>query len=277
MIDANNDIDYKLLKISEAKIIFYLLICKNYSNFAPYRNEIMANILLIETSTKACSVSLCKDFNIEFSEQELDGPNHASSLGLFVERVMEHARQNDMMPDAVAVSEGPGSYTGLRIGVSEAKGLAFGLGKPLISISTLKAMCCHVMFSIDMPENGYYCPMIDARRMEVYTALYDQSLSEVKPVSAEIITEDFLKKELEDHPIYFFGDGSEKCEELIKHPNAHFIKGVRAMASDMMALAIQKYNRQDFVDVAYFTPFYLKDFVALKPKNPLEELDEKMK
>jgi len=237
----------------------------------------MANILLIETSTKACSVSLCKDFNIEFHEEELDGPNHASSLGMFVERVMEHARQNDMMPDAIAVSEGPGSYTGLRIGVSEAKGLCFGLGKPLIAISTLKAMCCRIMFRHDIPEDAYYCPMIDARRMEVYTALYDIALKEVKPVRSEVITEDFLKEELEKHPIYFFGDGSEKCAEIIKHPNAHFIKGVVSMADDMMALAIQKYNRQEFEDVAYFTPFYLKDFIAKLPKNPLEELEEKLK
>lgn len=220
----------------------------------------MANILLIETSAKACSVSLCKDFNIEFHEEELEGPNHAACLGLFVERVMEHSRQNDMMPDAVAVSEGPGSYTGLRIGVSEAKGLCFGMNLPLIAVSTLKTMCCHIMFSQEIEDDAYYCPMIDARRMEVYTALYDRALKEVKPVSAEIITEDFLKEELENHPIYFFGDGSEKCSDIIKHRNAHFINGVRAMASDMMALAIQAYNRQDFVDVAYFTPFYLKEW-----------------
>lgn len=231
----------------------------------------MANILLIETSTKACSVSLCQDFNIEFHEEELDGPNHASSLGMFVERVMEHARQNNMMPDAVAVSEGPGSYTGLRIGVSEAKGLAFGLNVPLIAVSTLKTMCCRIMFAQDIPDDAYYCPMIDARRMEVYTALYNTALQEVKPVRSEIITEDFLKDELDQHPIYFFGDGSEKCTDLIKHPNAHFINGIRAMASDMMPLAIQAYNRQDFVDVAYFTPNYLKDFVAKVSRNPLEE------
>ena len=167
----------------------------------------MANILLIETSTKACSVSLCKDFNIEFHEEELDGPNHASTLGMFVERVMEHARQNDMMPDAIAVSEGPGSYTGLRIGISEAKGLAFGLNVPLIAISTLKTMCCRIMFSNVIEDDAYYCPMIDARRMEVYTALYDRSLKEVKPVSSEIVNEDFLKEELDKHPIYFFGRG----------------------------------------------------------------------
>ena len=127
------------------------------------------------------------------------------------------------------------------------------------------------MFGIDMPDDGYYCPMIDARRMEVYTALYNQALQEVKPVRSEIITEDFLREELDSHPIYFFGDGSEKCADIIKHPNAHFIKDVRAMASDMMALAIQAYNRQDFVDVAYFTPFYLKDFVAKLPSNPFEQ------
>lgn len=237
----------------------------------------MANIILIETSTKACSVSLCKDFNIEFHEEELEGPNHAASLGMFVERVMEHARQNNMMPDAVAVSAGPGSYTGLRIGISEAKGLAFGLNVPLIAVDTLKTMCCRIMFANNIEDDALYCPMIDARRMEVYTALYDRALNAIKPVSSEIIGEDFLKEELDKHPIYFFGDGSEKCEEIIKHPNAHFIKGIRAMASDMMALAIQAYNRQDFVDVAYFTPFYLKDFVAKMPKNPLEELDSKMK
>ena len=237
----------------------------------------MANIILIETSTKACSVALCKDFNIEFHEEEIDGPNHASSLGMFVERVMEHARQNDMMPDAVAVSAGPGSYTGLRIGVSEAKGLAFGLNVPLIAVDTLKAMCCHIMFARDIEDDALYCPMIDARRMEVYTALFDRALNEVKPISSDIVTEDYLKDYLDNHPIYLIGDGSEKCEEIIKHPNAHFIKGVRAMASDMMALAIQAYNKKDFVDVAYFTPNYLKDFVAKMPKNPLDELDEKMK
>lgn len=227
----------------------------------------MANLLLIETSAKACSVALCQDFNIEFHEEDTEGPNHAANLGLFVERVMEHARQNDMMPDAIAVSEGPGSYTGLRIGVSEAKGLCFGMNIPLIAVSTLKTMCCNVMFSTEIEEIAYYCPMIDARRMEVYTALYDRALKEIRPVSAEVIDENFLSEELASHPIYFFGDGSEKCEEIIKHPNAHFIKGVRAMASDMMALAIQSFNRQEFVDVAYFTPFYLKDFVAKTPKN----------
>lgn len=232
------------------------------------------NILLIETSAKACSVALSRDFNIEFRKETLEGPNHASALGQFVEDTIQFARENDMMPDAVAVSAGPGSYTGLRIGVSEAKGIAFGLNIPLIGISTLEALCCHVMFcpilEEGMPENGYYCPMIDARRMEVYTALYDTALKEARPVKAEIIDENFLKDELESHQIYFFGDGADKCKDVIKHPNAHFIPDIRPMASDLMALAIKKYNQGAFDDTAYFVPFYLKDFVAALPKDPFK-------
>ncbi|MBQ0056489.1 MAG: tRNA (adenosine(37)-N6)-threonylcarbamoyltransferase complex dimerization subunit type 1 TsaB [Bacteroidales bacterium] len=234
------------------------------------------NVILIETSAKACSVALSCDFNIEFERETIEGPNHATVLGQYVQETMEFARTRGLMPDAVAVSAGPGSYTGLRIGVSEAKGLAFGLGKPLIGISTLKALCCHVMFSPvfeeGMPEGGLYCPMVDARRMEVYTALYDSALNEVRKVSAEIVDENFLRDELDRHPIYFFGDGADKCQEVIKHPNAHFLPGVKVMARDLMALAVKAYNRGEFDDTAYFTPFYVKDFVATKPKNLLENL-----
>lgn len=234
------------------------------------------NILLIETSAKACSVALSQDFNVEFKRETLEGPNHASVLGQFVEDAIQYARENNMMPDAVAVSSGPGSYTGLRIGVSEAKGVAFGLNIPLIGIPTLEALCCHVMFcpilEEGMPEGGYYCPMIDARRMEVYTALYDVALKEVRPVKAEIIDQNFLKEELDSHPIYFFGDGADKCKDIITHPNAHFIPNIRPMASDLMALAIKKFNQGAFDDTAYFVPFYLKDFVAALPKNPFEDV-----
>ena len=229
------------------------------------------NILLIETSAKACSVALSQDFNIEFKRETTEGPNHASVLGQFVEDTLQFARERGMMPDAVAVSAGPGSYTGLRIGVSEAKGVAFGLNIPLMGISTLEAMCCHVMFcpilEEGMPEGGLYCPMIDARRMEVYTALYDNALNEVRPVQAVVIDENFLANELEQHPIYFFGDGADKCQDLIKHPNAHFIPNVRVMAHDLMALAIKKFKQGKFDDTAYFVPFYLKDFVASMPKK----------
>lgn len=234
----------------------------------------MANILMIETSTKACSVALCRDFDIEFSRETYDGPNHASALGQYVEETMEYARQNGLMPDAVAVSAGPGSYTGLRIGVSEAKGLAFGLQKPLIAVPTLKAMCCQVMFRPDflMEEGALYCPMIDARRMEVYAALYDQALGEVRPASADVVDADYLRDMLDEHVIYFFGDGADKCQEVITHPNARFIKEVRVLARDMMALSIQAFNRSQFVDTAYFTPFYLKEFQASKPKDLLASL-----
>lgn len=236
----------------------------------------MANIILIETSSTACSVALSQDFDIAFKKETFEGPNHAAVLGQFVDEAMKYAREHDIQPDAVAVSAGPGSYTGLRIGVSEAKGLAFGLNIPLIGISTLQAMCCQVMFcpilEEGMPEGGLYCPMMDARRMEVYTALFDASLNEVKPVSAEIVDETFLRETLDLHPVYFFGDGAEKCQEVIKHPNAHFIPNIRVMAKDMMALAVKAFNAGKFEDTAYFVPFYLKEFVASKPKNLLENL-----
>lgn len=233
----------------------------------------MANLLLIETSGKTCSVALSKDFGIEWYEETTDGPHHASILGTYVEKAMNFARKNAMIPDAIAVSCGPGSYTGLRIGISEAKGLCFGLQKPLIAINTLQTMCCHVMFHIlEMKEEALLCPMIDARRMEVYTVLYDQSLNEIKPISAEIIDAQFLKNELDNHEIFFFGDGADKCQHIIQHPNAHFIQGVKPLAKDMLAPAVKAYNDSKFEDVAYFVPLYLKDFVATKAKNILQTL-----
>lgn len=232
---------------------------------------------MIETSTRACSVALSRDFDIEFSRETYEGPNHASVLGSYVEETMEYARKNGLMPDAIAVSAGPGSYTGLRIGVSEAKGLAFGLQKPLIAIPTLKAMCCQVMFRSDfmMEDGALYCPMIDARRMEVYMSLYDQALGEVMPASAQVVDADFLHDVLEQHIVYFFGDGADKCQQVITHPNARFIKDIKVLARDMMALCVQAFNRQQFVDTAYFTPFYLKEFQASKPKDLLEEVKAK--
>lgn len=230
---------------------------------------------MIETSSKACSVALSRDFAIEFSRETLEGPNHAAVLGQYVEDAMKYARENDVLPDAVAVSEGPGSYTGLRIGVSEAKGLAFGLQKPLIAISTLKAMCCQVMFHTDteMEEGALYCPMIDARRMEVYMALYDQALGEVKAPCAAVVDEQLIESLLQDRIIYFFGDGADKCKDLLtKHENARFVKEIRVQARDMLALSIQAFNRGQFADTAYFTPFYLKEFQATKPKDMLSSL-----
>lgn len=230
----------------------------------------MANILSIETSTTVCSVALSKDFAVEYYEESADGPNHASLLGIFVQRAMEFARAHDMIPDAIAVSSGPGSYTGLRIGVSEAKGLCLGLKKPLISVSTLQTMCCRVLFTQhELSDETLFCPMIDARRMEVYTALYDRALQEVHPVSAMIIDDRSFQETLEKHPVVFFGDGAEKCRPVIRHPNARFIPDVKPSAKDMLALAVRAYNARRFEDTAYFVPFYLKNFIATQPKNLL--------
>ena len=237
----------------------------------------MANILLIETSTRPCSVALSRDFAIEFRRSTLDGPAHASVLGQYVEEAMQYARQHDCMPDAVAVSAGPGSYTGLRIGVSEAKGLCFGLGRPLIAVPTLETMVCHVMFSpryaaLADDDNALFCPMIDARRMEVYTALYDRSLAPVRPVGAVVVDGGFLRDVLEERPVILFGDGAAKCRDVIRHPNARFVDDVVPMADDMLALAVRAYRDGRFEDVAYYTPYYLKDFVASTPRDLLSDL-----
>lgn len=233
----------------------------------------MANILMIETSTRACSAALSNDFSIVCHRESPDGPNHASLLGVYVEELMTYAREHELTVDAVAVSSGPGSYTGLRIGVSEAKGLCFGMSKPLIAVSTLEAMCCHVMFAdAELPDDALFCPMIDARRMEVYTALYDRALHKVSPIAPKVIDADSFSKELDKQPIIFFGDGADKCADVIKHPNARFIKGIYPLATDMLAPAVKAFNAGQFEDVAYFVPFYLKEFVASKPKDLLKEL-----
>lgn len=220
---------------------------------------------MIETSTRPCSVALSQDFNVEWHEETLEGPNHASVLGVYVEHAIQYAREQSMMPDAVAVSSGPGSYTGLRIGVSEAKGLAFGLGVPLIAVSTLETMVSTVMFLHDLPEDALFCPMIDARRMEVYTALYDRALHPVEPVGARVLDEHSYDEVLRDREIWFFGDGADKCRDLFNHPRMHYIPGIRPMAREMLALAYKAFRNGDFADTAYFTPYYLKDFVATKP------------
>jgi universal bacterial protein YeaZ len=227
----------------------------------------MATILNIETSTNICSVALSKDGGIEFHKEAYDGPSHAKNLGVFVEEALEFADSKNFKIDAVAVSCGPGSYTGLRIGVSEAKGLCFGLNVPLIAVNTLKILTTNVMFNGNFDETALFCPMIDARRMEVYSAIYDLGLNDVKPISADIIDENSYKEILDKSVVYFFGDGASKCEKVINHHNARFIQSVLPVAYDMVALAEMAYRRSDFKDVAYFEPFYLKEFVATKPKN----------
>ncbi len=225
-------------------------------------------IINIETATAVCSVSLSEKGQVVFEKASLDGPSHASLLGLFVEEVVKEAKSLDMKVDAVAVSSGPGSYTGLRIGVSMAKGLCFGWNVPLISIPTLDILASKAIKSIaDKPLDALFCAMLDARRMEVYAALYDHSLQKVRDTEAEIITEDSYLSLLKRQKVYFFGNGSDKCKSVISSSNAVFIDDLYPLASDMALLSELAYSGKHFENVAYFEPFYLKDFVATVSKN----------
>lgn len=232
----------------------------------------MSCILHIETSTSACSVAVSEDGQVVFKKEDLNGPSHAVSLGVFVDEALSFADSHAMPLDAVAVSCGPGSYTGLRIGVSMAKGICYGRDLKLIGLPTLKVQCVPVLLYHDeLPEDALLCPMIDARRMEVYAAIYDRALKTVRDISADIVDENSYREFLDQHPVYFFGDGAAKCKEKITHPNAHFIDGIRPLASMMFPLAEKAIAEGKYEDVAYFEPFYLKEFVAEKPKNLLKE------
>lgn len=227
----------------------------------------MPIILSIETATTVCSCSLSRDGEILLNRESYKGQSHASLLGVFVNEMMEYARLNNLKIDAIAVSSGPGSYTGLRIGVSEAKGLSYGLGIPMIAIPTAKIMASMIRDKAD--QETLLCPMIDARRMEVYATFFNQQLNVVRKTSADIIESDTYDNLLDEHKIVFFGNGSAKCKEVSTHPNAIFIDDVHPLASAMISLAEESYAVKDFVDSAYFEPFYLKEFVATTPKNKI--------
>ena len=227
----------------------------------------MSCILHIETSTEACSVAVSEDGLVEFKREDLQGPSHAVQLGVFVDEALSFVDSHAMPLDAVAVSCGPGSYTGLRIGVSMAKGICYGRDLPLIALPTLEVMCVPVLLQQELPEDALLCPMIDARRMEVYAAVYDRSLNVVRETGADIVDETSYLNFLEEHPVYFFGNGAAKCKEKITHPNAHFIDDIRPLARWMFPLAEKANVNKDFKDVAYFEPFYLKEFVASQPKK----------
>nr|WP_320036545.1 tRNA (adenosine(37)-N6)-threonylcarbamoyltransferase complex dimerization subunit type 1 TsaB [uncultured Bacteroides sp.] len=229
----------------------------------------MPCILHIETSTTVCSVAISEDGLAIFNKEDFNGPSHAVSLGVFVDEALSFADSRAIMLDAVAVSCGPGSYTGLRIGVSMAKGVCYGRNIPLIGIPTLEVLTVPVLLYHDLPEEALLCPMIDARRMEVYAAVYDRALNVKRVISADIVDENSYLEFLNEHPVYFFGNGAAKCREKITHPNAHFIDDISPVAKLMFPLAEKAYAKSDFKDVAYFEPFYLKEFVATKPKNLL--------
>ncbi len=225
------------------------------------------NILHIETATRVCSCALSSNGELVFNRESYEAQSHATLLGVFVEEAVKFSRENNLQIHAVAVSSGPGSYTGLRIGVSEAKGIAYGLDAKLIAIPTLEIMAKMVSETVD--NDVLLCPMIDARRMEVYTAVYDSSMNQLEPISAKIIDKESFADLLAKQKVSFFGDGSFKCKEVISHSNAIFMPDVHPLASGMIPLTTAAYQKAQFENIAYFEPFYLKDFVATKPKNKL--------
>ncbi|MBR7017588.1 MAG: tRNA (adenosine(37)-N6)-threonylcarbamoyltransferase complex dimerization subunit type 1 TsaB [Prevotella sp.] len=229
----------------------------------------MSCILNIETSTDVCSVSASQDGAVIFNEEDHSGPNHAVKLGIFVDEALSFIDSHAIPLDAVAVSSGPGSYTGLRIGTSMAKGICYGRDAKLIAIPTLELMSVPVLLREELEDDALLCPMIDARRMEVYAAVYDRALHPLRPVQADIVEADTYISFLEAHPMYFFGNGAAKCKEILQHPNAHFIEGIEPLAKWMFPLAEKRIALEQFEDVAYFVPFYLKDFVAKMPKKLL--------
>ncbi|MCF6133259.1 tRNA (adenosine(37)-N6)-threonylcarbamoyltransferase complex dimerization subunit type 1 TsaB [Flavobacterium wongokense] len=219
----------------------------------------MTYILNIETATKNCSVSLAKNGETvlcrEIAEQ---GYSHAEKLHVFIEEILKETNVNTNELSAIAVSKGPGSYTGLRIGVSTAKGLCYALGIPLIAVDTLQVLANKVSI-----QKGLIVPMIDARRMEVYSAVFDHKLHRIMEVQAEILTEESYAEMTE--PVYFIGDCQEKCKTVLTKDNFTFLSEiVFPSANEMSALSYDKFVKNDFEDVAYFEPFYLKDFLIAK-------------
>ncbi len=230
----------------------------------------MSCILNIETSTNVCSVALSQDGVCLYEDVNMEGPSHAQVLAGYVKNAVSFADSHAIPIDAIAISKGPGSYTGLRIGVSEAKGVTYGRDAKLLSVPTLKLLTVPILLGHEeLPEDALLCPMIDARRMEVYCALYDRALNEVVQTQALVIDSDSFKEYLDKQPIYFMGNGADKCVETIQHPNAHFIKNIVPRAKNMIPLAEMAMAKELFEDVAYFEPFYLKEFVATKSKKLL--------
>ncbi len=232
----------------------------------------MSLILNLESSTEVCSVALSENGKIISARENFDGQNHARLLSVYAQEVMSESGKEFQELSAVAVSQGPGSYTGLRIGVSLAKGICYANKLPLIAVDPLQAMSLHVSLNPkkwQLPDqsNLLFAPMIDARRMEVYTSIFDQLNNEIESVSAKIIEEDSFLEFLDKNVVVFFGNGSGKCKEIIKHPNAIFISEVKTSAQFMCLLSQKAYENNNFVDLAYFEPFYLKDFIAGKPRK----------
>jgi len=229
----------------------------------------MANILCIETATTACSVALIQDGKVLSKKETTEKNAHSAKLTLFIDETLKENKLTFSDIDAVAISKGPGSYTGLRIGVSTAKGLCFALDIPLIAINTLQSLAWGMakkQTDDKSAQETLFCPMIDARRMEVYAAVYNSNLEEVRETRADIIEANSFGDYLDKSRVIFFGDGADKCKGTIIHPNAVFIDDIFPSATNMAIPAFQKFGQKQFEDVAYFEPFYLKDFIAGIPR-----------
>jgi len=223
----------------------------------------MALILNLETATTNCSVSLgSKGENLQLKEENTPNYSHAEQLHVFIGEILEKAALNFTDLDAIAVSKGPGSYTGLRIGVSAAKGLCYALDIPLISIDTLESLA----HQAESEASEFIIPVLDARRMEVYSAVFNSDLTRIRETRAEVITETSFVEYAEKGRATILGPGAEKCREVLDQHNFRFVEGITPSAKDMCSLSYAKYQKSDFEDVAYFEPFYLKDFIAGKPK-----------
>lgn len=234
----------------------------------------MAVILNIETATSLCSVALSVDGKVMSERETFENRSHAAKLTVFIKEILSEKRIAVSDLDAVAVGKGPGSYTGLRIGVSTAKGLCYGANLPLIAVSTLNILYKHVVTNsgglvqeLRSQPDTLFCPMIDARRMEVFTCIYNTQGEEVESPSARIVDQDSYHEMLSRHTLFFFGSGMEKCRSLLTGQQAVFVPDIHPHAASLALLAEDKYELREFEDIAYFEPYYLKDFIATISKK----------
>jgi tRNA threonylcarbamoyladenosine biosynthesis protein TsaB len=229
----------------------------------------MALLLSLETSTQSCSAALHDD-GVLVASKVIETPRSAASqLAVMIDEVFHDANRKPQELKGVIVAAGPGSYTGLRIGVATAKGLCYALNIPIVSVNTLELMAYQFLNMDDekkyLGESVILCPMLDARRMEVYCALLDHNLNYIEVVQAKVIEEESFKDIIESTPIFFFGDGADKCRDIIKHPNAHYSSGLIPLASSLGVIGYKKWREDSFEDLVLFEPFYLKDFLIKKP------------
>lgn len=234
----------------------------------------MALILNIETTAAVCSVVLSKDGEVLQHREDKEGRSHAKQLSVFIKEVLDEESLPTSDIDAVSISEGPGSYTGLRIGVSTAKGLCYGAGLSLIAVPTLQALTQGLLnrkqqITGGIKEDDALVPMIDARRMEVYTAVFNSRNDYLKKAEPLILDENSFREILDEKRVIFFGNGAAKAKKVIHHPNAYFVNWVDFSALHMITISEQKFTNRIFEDVAYFEPFYLKDFQTTTPRNKI--------